>query len=685
MSATESKVKTAPKTSKKTLKSAEAEALKVALDAAQVEYVPVTALVKSPLNVRTIPYPAEKVCSMADSIEAIGLLQNLVVHNLPDGRCGVAAGGRRLKALQLLQSENRIDAGYQVMVKKVPDELAVAASMAENEQQMAMHPSEQIAGFRTLAEQGKTPAQIGDLLGFGTRHVQRMLKLTELAPEILAALAKDEITTEHCQALALESDQKRQVEVLESARKRSWNNEVSVSSIRNLITSEEVSTNGDKFRFVGEAAFSPDEIRVDLFSSENGGYVKSASLDTALLEKLQNIAEHLREAEGWSWCDGRLDPISHYGKDTKIWRLHAVPPVEYTEAESERLAELEALEAKYEGENPGVNDDVVAGALEAVWEEQQTIAHRAKHRAWTDEMKQSAGVVVSWTGQEVKVQRGVVLCADEKMEEKDASTDQAPEKVDPLDAVSVPLLTRLSSERTLAVQAALLQQPQKAVALMVWKMCNSVFHTTTSVKEPFCISVSVSHYALTREAPDGENSVAFQAIQSEKERLEALLPENWRKDMTTFFTLDGATLMALMAFCTACSIDGVQGKDEFGRKHQSSLDGVENAIQFDLRDWWKPTADNLFSHMKLPHIVQALSQAGLAGAAQDAAKMKKKDAAEHAEHFLSKIRWVPEWMTSADNQKQLAAKSELSLATSQNDTDADAGDVTDHNNPACAA
>ncbi len=151
---------------------------------------------------------------------------------------------------------------------------------------------------------------------------------------------------------------------------------------------------------MGEAAFSPDEIRVDLFSSENRGYVKSASLDTALLEKLQNIAEHLREAEGWSWCDGRLDPISHYGKDTKIWRLHAVPPVEYTEAESERLAELEALEAKYEDENPSVNDDVVAGALEAVWEEQQTIAHRAKHRAWTDEMKQSAGVVVSsdWPG-----------------------------------------------------------------------------------------------------------------------------------------------------------------------------------------------------------------------------------------------------------------------------------------------
>jgi hypothetical protein len=39
----------------------------------------------------------------------------------------------------------------------------------------------------------------------------------------------------------------------------------------------------------------------------------------------------------------------------------------------------------------------------------------------------------------------------------------------------------------------------------------------------------VSHYALTREAPDGENSVAFQANPVRKERLEALLPEKLAK------------------------------------------------------------------------------------------------------------------------------------------------------------
>lgn len=323
----------------------------MALDAAQVEYVPVTALVKSPLNVRTIPYPAEKVCSMADSIEAIGLLQNLVVHNLPDGRCGVAAGGRRLKALQLLQSENRIDAGYQVMVKKVPDELAVAASMAENEQQMAMHPSEQIAGLRTLAEQGKTPAQIGDLLGFGTRHVQRMLKLTELAPEILAALAKDEITTEHCQALALESDQKRRGSA--GIRPQTVpNNEVSVSSIRNLITSEEVSTNGDKFRFVGEAAFS----------RMKSGLISSAAKTAAMSKVHRSIPpcwKNCRTSRSTSAKrkagHGVMVVLTQFlttGRTLKIWRLHAVPPVEYTEAESERLAELEAWKLSMKTRTP---------------------------------------------------------------------------------------------------------------------------------------------------------------------------------------------------------------------------------------------------------------------------------------------------------------------------------------------
>jgi ParB family chromosome partitioning protein len=157
MSVTESKAKPR-ENQQKAVKPAESAALKAALEAAQIEMVPLSALVKSPLNVRTIPYPPESVREMADSILAVGLIQNLVVHTLPDGLSGVAAGGRRLAALQLLQREQRIDAGHQVIVKRVSDELAVVASMVENNNRVAMHPAEQITGFRTLSEQGKTPA-----------------------------------------------------------------------------------------------------------------------------------------------------------------------------------------------------------------------------------------------------------------------------------------------------------------------------------------------------------------------------------------------------------------------------------------------------------------------------------------------------------------------------------------------
>lgn len=56
MSVTESKAKSPASTTKKTVKPAAAAALKAALDAAQIEMVPLSALVKSPMNVRTVPY-----------------------------------------------------------------------------------------------------------------------------------------------------------------------------------------------------------------------------------------------------------------------------------------------------------------------------------------------------------------------------------------------------------------------------------------------------------------------------------------------------------------------------------------------------------------------------------------------------------------------------------------------------
>ena len=592
--------------------------------------VPLASLIKSPLNVRTVPYSAESVSELAESIKGVGLLQNLVVHTLPGDRYGVAAGGRRLAALNMLAERGIIPADWPVRVKVIPQELATAASMTENGHRRDMHPAEQIAGFRAMAQEGKTPAQIGDLLGYSPRHVQRMLKLADLAPVILDALAEDRITTEHCQALALENDTARQVQVFEAACQSGWGGKPDVRVIRNLITESEVAVAGNsKFRFVGADAFSPDELRTDLFSDDEGGYVDCVALDAALLEKLQAVAEFLREAEGWEWCAGRMEPVGECREDAGTYRCLPEPEAVLTEAEEERLNELMT---RYDAlENQCEESDL----LEA---EMKLMRCMAKVRAWTPEMRAGSGVVVSWRYGNVCVQRGVQLRSEDDAADR---TEQVQEKAS-VEEISLPLLTKMSSERTLAVQAALMQKPDKSLALLAWTLCLNVFGSG-AYSNPARIRLECEHYSLTSDAPSGKEGAAFMALMAEHSRFAALLPEGWERDMTTFLSLSQEVLLSLLSFCTACSLNGVQTR-ECGHTSRSPLDSLESAIGFHMRDWWQPTKANFFGHLKKPQIIAALNEAGLSGAARDAEKMKKGDAAEYAEHHMKDNRWVLGWM-----------------------------------------
>ncbi|EAZ9572537.1 ParB/RepB/Spo0J family partition protein [Salmonella enterica] len=632
MPVTKCEPETTRKASRKSAKTQET-VLSALLAQTEEVSVPLASLIKSPLNVRTVPYSVESVSELAESIKGVGLLQNLVVHTLPGDRYGVAAGGRRLAALNMLAERGILTADWPVRVKVIPQELATAASMTENGHRRDMHPAEQIAGFRAMAQEGKTPAQTGDLLGYSPRHVQRMLKLADLAPVILDALAEDRITTEHCQALALENDTARQVQVFEAACQSGWGGKPDVRVIRNLITESEVAVAGNsKFRFVGADAFSPDELRTDLFSDDEGGYVDCVALDAALLEKLQAVAEHLREAEGWEWCAGRMEPVGECREDAGTYRCLPEPEAVLTEAEDERLNELMT---RYDAlENQCEESDL----LEA---EMKLMRCMAKVRAWTPEIRAGSGVVVSWRYGNVCVQRGVQLRSEDDAADDADRTEQVQEKAS-VEEISLPLLTKMSSERTLAVQAALMQQPDKSLALLAWTLCLNVFGSG-AYSNPAKIRLECEHYALTSDAPSGKEGAAFMAMMAEKARLAALLPDGWARDMTTFLSLSQEVLLSLLSFCTACSIHGVQTR-EYGHTSRSPLDSLESAIGFHMRDWWQPTKANFFGHLKKPQIIAALNEAGLSGAARDAEKMKKGDAAEHAEFHMKDNRWVPGWM-----------------------------------------
>ncbi|CNI77937.1 putative DNA-binding protein [Yersinia frederiksenii] len=639
MSITESKAKTAKKASSKAKEKAVSKELVTLLESTPVALVPFSQLVDTELNTRIVPHTDKEIRGLVNSIKGVGILQNLIVIALPDGLLGVVGGGGRKKATALLVAEGLIDADQPfVPVKVVPRELAVAASMTENGQRKSMHPAEQIIGFRTLSEEGNTPTQIGGLLGYGARHVQRMLKLAGLAPAILDSLARDDLSTEHCHVLALEDSHERQLQVLEMATERSYNGKPQLNDIRNLITASEVRiADSRKFAFVGASAFADGQIRRDLFSEDNDGYVDRVLLETHVTNKLEMIAHALQDCEGWAWCLHRESAVSHWGVDAQQYVFLPEPTPLFTDAERART---EALTAALE--QTETHDDEYD-----IQQQIEDLDAAVVIRSWTAEQKAQAGVVVSFERGEVCIQRGVMVRQhDDAQTEAENTVTTYEQPPEPADEISLPLLTKMSAERTLAVQATLMQQREKAVALLTWTLCLNVFSSCTYSK-PAKISLTCEHYSLTTNAPEGKNGQAYTAMMQEKDRLSALLPEGWARDFTTFFTLNGEMLLSLLGFCVACSIDGTQTR-EYGRTSKSPLDKLEVALGFHLRDWWQPGSDNFFSHMKKPQIVAALNEAGLTGAASDAEKMKKGDAADLAETMMARTRWVPVWMKAPD-------------------------------------
>lgn len=251
---------------------------------------------------------------MATSIKAVGLLQNLVVHTMPDGKSGVAAGGRRREGLNLLASEKEIDSEYRVPVKRVSDEVARLVSFIENDEHLSMHPAEQIYAFRDLSAQGMTPEQIGAQLGYGGRHVQRMLKLAGLAPELLTRLAKDEMTIEQCQALALENDPTRQLQVYENVK--SAYGHTAPHLLKSAVTDREISLKSPAFEYIGRECYEAagGVVREDLFSADNGeGTADKALTESLIHQKLSVLADEIQHTEGWAWSQVRSDPVLRWG------------------------------------------------------------------------------------------------------------------------------------------------------------------------------------------------------------------------------------------------------------------------------------------------------------------------------------------------------------------------------------
>lgn len=244
----------AKKTAEKIAQTTEQKLVQLLADT-PVQIFPYSRLSHTGLNTRIIPHTDQEVEEMADSIQAMGILQNLIGAELPDGTIGIVGGEGRRRGTGILVMRGVLDADTPfVPVKVLPVEMAVAASMIENGRRKNMHPAEQIIGFRTLQQEGKTASQIGALMGYHPRHVQRCLKLANLAPSLLDALARDEISLEQCEVLTLADTHERQEQVWKEAVVQ-WR-DPAVQTLRKMVTDDKMAISHPMFEYVGEEAYT---------------------------------------------------------------------------------------------------------------------------------------------------------------------------------------------------------------------------------------------------------------------------------------------------------------------------------------------------------------------------------------------------------------------------------------------
>jgi len=629
-----------------------------------VQIFPYSRLSRTDLNTRIIPHTDQEVEEMADSIQAMGILQNLIGAELPDGTIGIVGGEGRRRGTGILVMRGVLDADTPfVPVKVLPVEMAVAASMIENGRRKNMHPAEQIIGFRTLQQEGKTASQIGALMGYHPRHVQRCLKLANLAPSLLDALARDEITLEHCEAFTLADTHERQLQVWEES-KAQWNGRVPApQTLRKMVTDDKMAISHPMFEYVGEEAYTAagGTLTADLFSDKDSTFADAALVKSLLAGKLTVLAARVKQEQGWGWAEFRMTELRFSGEDRELYRF-AMPKAVLTEEEQGRVSELEEQRDATE-----TYDDE--------YELQQQIDDiycEAQYREATPEFRAAHGIWVSWDGNNFRVQPGIRKLTDEDRAAEEQARQERESNVIrhttpeiPADAYPATLVKAMSAERTLAVQAELAGRPDVSVALLTWTLCLSMFDRTHGKRsEPLKASVSSNQYHLASLAPSGEEGKALTTLNAQKKALQATLPENWHLDFTWLLSWSAEQINTLLGFCAAHGINGIQER-MYNHTQKSELDGLEAALDFDLRKWWQPDAESYFGKLTISQIGKAYEEAGLSARAGEVVKLKRRDAAKAAEQDLNAQGWLPDWMV----RTAPAAEAEEATESDANTTD----------------
>jgi ParB family chromosome partitioning protein len=538
--------------------------------------------------------------------------------------------------LQQLAKAGDIPAAFAVPCRITEAGNATELSLAENVMREDMHPADQFEAFRSLIDDGMPVADIAARFGCSEAHVQKLLKLARVSPKIIKAYRNSDLTLECVMAFTVSDDHDAQEKVL--ADFDAGHNDA--RDIRDALTESDIAATDKRVKFVTLKHYEKagGKLRRDLFSDDDSGvYIEDATLlDTLVTEGLAKKARPVR-AERWKW----VEVIHDFGYQQSSGYKRIYPaPVPLTDAEQKQL---DSLQAEYAALNDAWNESDEQEAPERLDELEKLIsAIEDRDGVWTPEQLALAGAVVSLDhAGKIKIERGLVKPGDMPKQSRKANnantahtpgTETAEEQPAGLSAA---LIESLTAHRSAALAATLLDAPDKGLAVIVHALAQDIFiHCHNTVLE---LSGRTQSLKLV------EDSTAFQRLEQARETWGQRIPGTHDGLWQWCLEQDQSVLLDLLTFCAACMVNAVQRKAD--RPDCPRLEHARNlslSVHLDMKAWFTPTADNYFSRVGKPQILDALTAARKQPPAPAWEKLKKAELAALAEREIAGTGWLPE-------------------------------------------
>jgi ParB family transcriptional regulator, chromosome partitioning protein len=237
---------------------------------------------------------ADRLQELADSIKSQGVVQPIVVRPLDEGegKYEIIAGERRWRATQMAGLHE-----IPVVVRDVPDRVAMCLGLIENIQRENLNPIEEaLALQRLLKEFEMTHEGVAEAVGRSRAAVSNLLRLLELRPEVREMVEHGDLDMGHARALlGLKAEQQ-----LEAAR-RVVSHGLSVRGTEQLVRALQA---GKKRKRPAKRRTDPNITRLEQDLSEKlGARVElrhkgkkggDIVIHYASLDELDGILEHIK-------------------------------------------------------------------------------------------------------------------------------------------------------------------------------------------------------------------------------------------------------------------------------------------------------------------------------------------------------------------------------------------------------